>query len=131
MAKAFVEGFDAADPARVSAHFVAKEWGAGGMLDSPQFRPLGGYSSVLSALAGSLERDNIQLQLQTVVKQIRWKRGSVEIDVTRFDQSYTVKATTVIVTLPLGVLQAGSGRLHTRPRSKKRMRWRNWCSARC
>src|ERR1700730_17908154 len=30
MAKAFVEGFDAADPARVSAHFVAEEWGAGG-----------------------------------------------------------------------------------------------------
>jgi len=108
MAKAFVEGFDAADPAKVSAHFVAKEWGAGGMLDSPQFRPLGGYSSVLSALAGSLERDNIRLQLQTVVKQVRWKRGSVEIDVTRFDQSYTVKATTVIITLPLGVLQAGT-----------------------
>ena len=108
MAKAFVEGFDAADPAKVSAHFVAKEWGTGGMLDSPQFRPLGGYSSVLSALAGSLERDNIRLQLQTVVKQVRWKRGSVEIDVTRFDQSYTVKATTVIVTLPLGVLQAGT-----------------------
>ncbi len=108
MAKAFVEGFDAADPARVSAHFVAEEWGEGGMLDSPQFRPLGGYSSVLSALAGSLERDNIQLQLQSVVKEVRWQRGSVEIDVTRFDQTYTVKATTVIVTLPLGVLQAGT-----------------------
>src|ERR1700730_9764652 len=36
MAKAFVEGFDAADPARVSAHFVAREWGSGGMLDSSQ-----------------------------------------------------------------------------------------------
>jgi monoamine oxidase len=110
MAEAFVEGFDAADPARVSAHFVAEEWGAGGMLDSPQFRPLGGYSSVLSALAGSLERDNIQLQLQSVVKEIRWQRGSAEIDVTRFDQTTTLKATTVIVTLPLGVLQAGSVR---------------------
>lgn len=110
MAKAFVEGFDAADPERVSAHFVAEEWGAGGMLDSPQFRPLGGYTSVLSALAGSLERDNIQLQLQSVVKEIRWQRGSAEIEVTRFDQTTTVKATTVIVTLPLGVLQAGSVR---------------------
>jgi monoamine oxidase len=108
MGRAFVEGFDAADPARVSAHFVAREWGAGGMLDSPQFRPLGGYNSVLSALAGSLERDNIRLQLQTVVKQVRWQRGSAEIEVTRFDQTSTFKATTVIVTLPLGVLQAGS-----------------------
>ena len=108
MAKAFVEGFDAADPARVSAQSIAAEWAEGGMLDSPQFRPLGGYSSVLSALAGSLERANIQLQLQTIVAAVRWKRGAVEIDVTRFDKTFTVKAQTAIVTLPLGVLQAGS-----------------------
>jgi monoamine oxidase len=106
MAKAFVEGFDAADPALVSAHFVAKEWGAGGMLDSPQFRPLGGYSSVLSALAGSLDREQIGVQLHTVVREVRWKRGAVEIDAVRFGQPLTVKATCAIVTLPLGVLQA-------------------------
>jgi monoamine oxidase len=106
MARTFVEGFDAADPARVSAHFVAKEWGAGGMLDSPQFRPLGGYSSVLAALAGSLDRENMRLQLQTVVKEIRWQRGAVEIDATRFNEPLSIKATCAIVTLPLGVLQA-------------------------
>jgi len=110
MARAFVEGFDAADPDRVSAHSIAAEWGEGGMLDSPQFRPLGGYSSVLSALAGSLERDNMRLQLQTVVEAVRWQRGSVELDVSRFDEAFTIKATTAIVTLPLGVLQAGSVR---------------------
>ena len=106
MAKTFVEGFDAADADRVSTHFVAKEWGAGGMLDSPQFRPLGGYSSVLAALAGSLDRENIRLQLQTVVHEVRWKRGSAQIDATFLDQPFSVQATRVIVTLPLGVLQA-------------------------
>lgn len=106
MAKAFVEGFDAADPARVSTHFIAKEWGSGGMLDSPQFRPLGGYSSVLAALAGSLDRENIRLQLQTVVREIRWQRGSVEIDATFLEQPFSIKAACAIVTLPLGVLQA-------------------------
>jgi monoamine oxidase len=109
MAKAFVEGFDAADPARVSTHFVAKEWGSGGLLDSPQFRPLGGYSSVLDALAGALDRENIRLQLQTVVKEVRWKHGSVEIDAAFLDQPFSVKATCAIVTLPLGVLQAPPG----------------------
>src|SRR5262249_1424599 len=74
MAQAFVEGFDAADPALVSTHFVAREWGAGGMLDSPQFRPLGGYSSMLAALAGALDREHICLQLQTQVREIRWER---------------------------------------------------------
>jgi monoamine oxidase len=106
MAKAFVEGFDAADPARVSTHFVAREWGSGGMLDSPQFRPLGGYSSVLAALAGALDRENIQLQLQTVVREIRWKRGWVEIDAVFLDRPFSVQAACAIVTLPLGVLQA-------------------------
>jgi monoamine oxidase len=106
MAKTFVEGFDAADPARVSAHFVAKEWGSGGMLDSPQFRPLGGYSSVLAALAGALDRENIRLQLQTVVREVRWKRGAVEVDAIFLDQPFSVQATCAIVTLPLGVLQA-------------------------
>jgi monoamine oxidase len=106
MARAFVEGFDAADPARVSTHFVAREWGSGGMLDSPQFRPLGGYSSVLAALAGALDRENIRLQLQTVVREVRWQRGSVEIDATFLDQPFSVRARCAIVTLPLGVLQA-------------------------
>jgi monoamine oxidase len=109
MARAFVEGFDAADPARVSTHFIAREWGAGGMLDSPQFRPLGGYSSVLAALAGALDRETIRLQLQTVVREVRWKRGSVEIDATFLDQPFSVKAACAIVTLPLGVLQASAG----------------------
>jgi monoamine oxidase len=106
MARAFVEGFDAADPARVSTHFVAKEWGSGGMLDSPQFRPLGGYSSVLAGLAGSLDREKIRVQLHTVVREVRWKKGSVAIEATFLDQPFSVKATRAIVTLPLGVLKA-------------------------
>jgi monoamine oxidase len=106
MAKAFVEGFDAADPAQVSTHFVAKEWGAGGMLDSPQFRPLGGYSSVLAALAGAVNRASVRLQLQTVVHEVRWRRGSVDIDAMFLDRSFKVRAARAIVTLPLGVLQA-------------------------
>jgi len=109
LARTFVEGFDAADPAQVSTHFVAREWGAGGMLDSPQFRPLGGYSSVLAALAGVLDRRHVRLQLQTRVREARWGPGSVEIDALFLDQPFTVQATCAIVTLPLGVLQAPEG----------------------
>jgi monoamine oxidase len=109
MARTFVEGFDAADPARVSTHFVAREWGSGGLLDAPQFRPLGGYSSVLSALGGALDRERMRVQLQTVVREVRWKRGSVEIDATFLDQPFHVKAPRAIITLPLAVLQAPVG----------------------
>jgi monoamine oxidase len=77
-------------------------------LDSSQFRPLGGYRSVVAALAGALDRHSVRLQLQTVVTGIRWRRGSVEIAATCLDQPFSVEAPCAIVTLPLGVLQASS-----------------------
>jgi len=104
-ARAFVEGFDAADPARASAHSIAEEWRAGGMLDAPQFRPLGGYSSVLTALASVLDRNNIRLQLQTLVRTVRWARGLVEVAGVFLDRPFAIKASKAILTLPLGVLQ--------------------------
>jgi monoamine oxidase len=105
----YVEGFDAADPARVSAQSIAEEWGSGGMLDSPQFRPMGGYSSVLTALAGKLDRDKVHVQLHTVVKAVRWKRGAVEIEGEFLDRPFNVKAPKAIVTVPIGVLQLPEG----------------------
>jgi monoamine oxidase len=109
LASRFVQGFDAADPARVSAQSIAEEWGMGGMLDAPQFRPMSGYSSVLTALAGKLDRDKVQVQLHTVVKAVRWKRGSVELEGVFLDQPFHVKAPKVIVTVPIGVLQLPEG----------------------
>ena len=105
MARRLVQGFDAADPARVSAHWVASEWASGGVLDSPQFRPLGGYSSVLSALAAKLDRDKVRVQLQTVVKTVRWRRGSVIVEGEFAGQPFTQKAPQAVVTVPIGVLQ--------------------------
>jgi monoamine oxidase len=106
LARAAVEGFDAADPARASTLSIAEEWSAGGMLDAPQFRPSGGYSSVLAALAGALERTHVRLQLHTVVQAIRWSHTSVEIDGEFLGKAFHAKARRAIVTLPLGVLQA-------------------------
>ena len=105
LARRFVQGFDAADPARVSAQSIAEEWGAGGMLDSPQFRPMGGYDSVLTALAGKLGRDKVHVQLHTVVSAVRWKRGVVEIEGAFLGRPFQVKAPKAIVTVPIGVLQ--------------------------
>ncbi len=106
MARAFVEGFDAADPARVSAHSVASEWQSGGMLDAPQFRPSGGYSSILKALAARLRREHVRVQLQTTVTSVGWRREAVEIQARFRQQPFAATARRLIVTLPLGVLQA-------------------------
>jgi monoamine oxidase len=106
MARAAVEGFDAADPARVSTFSIAEEWSAGGMLDAPQFRPAGGYSSVLSALCGALERRHVRLQLHTLVQSVRWDPARVEVDGEFLGRPFHATARKAIVTLPLGVLQA-------------------------
>jgi monoamine oxidase len=109
LARGFVEGFDAADPAKVSAHSIAREWSSGGMLDAPQFRPLGGYNSILTALAGALDRINTRVQLQSVVKSVQWSRGEAEIQGVFLEQPFRVKAPRVIVTVPIGVLQLPEG----------------------
>ncbi|HTX06788.1 MAG TPA: NAD(P)/FAD-dependent oxidoreductase [Steroidobacteraceae bacterium] len=105
MARAFVSGFDAADPKRVSLHSVAQEWGAGGMLDSSQSRPAGGYGNLLVALRAALDPARVQVQLQTVVTDIHWSSRSVEVTGRRLGEACRARARKVIVTVPLGVLK--------------------------
>lgn len=104
-AQMMVEGFDAADPALVSARSIAEEWRSGGATDAPQFRPAGGYGAVVNALARRLG-GNARLQLRSVVREIHWKPGHIEINGTFLDKPFRVTAARIIVTLPLGVLQA-------------------------
>jgi len=95
LATMMVQGFDAADPALVSAREIAEEWGSGA-LGASQMRPQGGYLPLLQTfLSGRFE-----VRLQHAVREIRWQRGQVEVD--------GVRARKAIVTLPLGVLQARS-----------------------
>ena len=109
LARRFVQGFDAADPTRVSTQSIAEEWGSGGMLDSPQFRPINGYSAILRALASKLHRDRVHVQLHTVVKTVRWQRGMVEVEGTFVDRPFHARARTAIVTVPIGVLRLPGG----------------------
>ena len=109
MARAFVSGFDAADPRLVSLHSVAEEWRSGGMLDSSQSRPLGGYHSALVALSGGLDGDRVRLQLKTAVTAVRWSDRSVEVAGRWLGRSYAANARTAIITVPLDVLKAPAG----------------------
>ena len=97
LATMMVQGFDAADPARVSAREIAEEWG-GGALGSSQMRPQGGYLPLLHVLLS----EKFEVRLNQPVREIHWQRGAVEVD--------GIRARHAIVTLPLGVLQARSVR---------------------
>jgi monoamine oxidase len=105
-AKMMAQGFDAADTSRASARAIAAEWTAQMMNDdAPQSHPLGGYDALLCTLADSLRQDNVRLQLQTPIHEVRWSKGAVEAHGTFIGKPFRASAARALITLPLGVLQ--------------------------
>ncbi len=107
LAKMMVEGFDAADPKRVSARSIAEEWGEGGSLGDSQPRPQGGYGALLDWLTDSLVAGGARLKLGALVQSVRRTRGSAIVEGRFLGDPFRARARSVIVTLPLGVLQCG------------------------
>jgi monoamine oxidase len=105
-ARLMVQGFDAADPKRVSARSIAEEWG-GGELGASQPRPQGGYGALLGWLANTVLAAGARLCLGAVVKRIEWRRGRVSVGGEFVGERFTAHAKRAIVTVPLGVLQSG------------------------
>ncbi|HXR58000.1 MAG TPA: FAD-dependent oxidoreductase, partial [Burkholderiales bacterium] len=93
LARMMVEGFDAADPERVSARDIVEEWSHA--LSASQMRPQGGYGPLLEALVVP----GMKIRFGHRVRAIRWRPGEVRID--------RLRARQAVITLPLGVLQAG------------------------
>ena len=100
-ARLMVQGFDAADPARASARAIAEEW-RGGQMGGAQPRLREGYGALLEWLAREIVRKGARLKMRAVVREVRWKRGRVEV----LGDSFRLTARQCIVTLPLGVLQS-------------------------
>ncbi len=76
------------------------------MLDSSQCRPSGGYHTVLAALAAGIERSAARLQLQTIVRGLRWEGGAVELEGLSLGAPWRARGRKAILTVPIGVLQA-------------------------
>jgi monoamine oxidase len=103
-ARAFVEGFDAADPAIASARAIADEWRSG--VDFASARPLGGYLPMFERLRNACDAAGVETCLSTVVRRISWRHGAVAVDAKECNgESRTIRARAAIVTLPVGVLR--------------------------
>ena len=109
-ARMMVEGFDAADPKRVSALSIAEEWGEGGSLGASQPRPAGGYGALFGWLANAIVQRGVRLQLQALVRRVQWKRGAVTVQGSFLGEPFALKARRAVITLPLGVLQSDAVR---------------------
>ncbi len=112
LARAWIEGYDAAHVDRISALSVARDQVADAEIHGERgFRLLDGYAGVAEWLRAGLAPDRAALHLNTVVREVRWQRGQVEIVACSqpggAESQFT--APRAVVTLPLGVLKAPPG----------------------
>jgi monoamine oxidase len=127
-ATGYVSGFNAADPAKVSVHWLVHSRRAEEQIEGDRaFHIAGGYQKLLDVFEAELRALNVPIHLNTVVNAIKWSSDSVQVE-TRSGvaelssagragtpvptqpvagpKSYAVSK--VLVTFPLGVLQSGS-----------------------
>ena len=117
LARMMVEGFDAADPAQASARAIAEEW-RGGQMDGAQPRLREGYGALMDWLAKRFVAKGGRLRMGAAVREVRWRRGRVEA----LGDDFRFVAPRAIVTLPLGVLQAGAVRFSPGLRKEQALR---------
>lgn len=112
-AMAYVEGFNAARAERISVRSLIEDAGAAAGMDGDRaFRVLSGYDGVPLRLFQSLDPARAGLRLNTAVTALRWRRGIVEAEA----RGGPFRAARAIVTVPLGVLQAGAIRFEPEPK---------------
>jgi monoamine oxidase len=111
LALQWVEGFHGADPRRISVHALADGgWPGDDVEEQRQGRVVGGYDRVIHWLAAPLAS---RVHVGTVVARLTWAPGSVLVYVRHLDGRlrFAVEARSVIVAVPLGVLNAPAGEL--------------------
>ena len=108
----YVEGFNAADAGRIGIASLAQDALAAGQIDGDRsfFMP-NGYDSVPLALLHGIESLEDKLQLNSVVETIEWEPGETAVHLRSALDGHreVLRARRVIVTIPLGVLQAEPG----------------------
>ena len=112
LAFARVEGYDAADPSRASVQALARERDAESRIQGDRaFRVISGYDGIATALRASAEAAGAAIDLHTVVREIRWEHGQVEVvtESATTGQRGSYRARCVVIALPLGVLRATDG----------------------
>ncbi len=106
-ATGYVSGFNAANPGLVSARWLVDSRRADEQIEGERaFHIAGGYQSLVDIFLRELKDRNVEIRLNTIVTNIKWKSGSVEILANGPQHETSFFAPRVLVTLPLAVLKA-------------------------
>ena len=109
-ALAYVTGFNAANPDRVGVHWLVQSMRAEEKIEGDRaFRSKNGYDDLLNIFRQELIDNRVHVQTETVLDSIAWSRGRVVVTARQGRKALRLVAKRVLVTLPLGVLQAPSG----------------------
>ena len=106
-ARSYVQGFHAADTSRIGTQSIVidarAEEETGG---DRAFHIVGGYSRVIESLRSGLAK-TVTIRTGSVVRSVNWRAGRVTVSADTFGEQHALfDAKQLIVTLPLGVLQA-------------------------
>jgi monoamine oxidase len=140
-ATGYVTGFNAADPAQVSVHWLVHSSRAEEQIERDRaFRIAGGYQSLHDIFQKELTKLRVPIHLKTIVSEIKWNSRSVEIKTDCVGAALQARPTEhssatsranarqpgrgrpglftaprALITLPLGVLQAAPDSIRFNP----------------
>ena len=98
----FVEGYAAADTTKASTFAFRTEWRESDL--NAQYRIDGGYGTLMKKLYDDCINNGADVVFNSIVKEVIWKKGSVEI-ITGEGKVY--RGEKVITTVPLNLLKQG------------------------
>src|SRR6266571_2444075 len=105
----FVEGFNAAKAEEISVNSLVRAAKAEEAIDGDRaFRIRGGYDLVPRALLGRCDPRYLRVSMNSVVTAVEWERGAVRVRARTGSYETSLTGRCAMITLPLGVLQAGS-----------------------
>jgi monoamine oxidase len=104
-ATGYVSGFNAADPGLVSVRWLVDSRRADEEIEGDRaFHIAGGYQTLIDIFLRELKDRNVRIRLNTIVTNVKWNSGSVEIFANGPQPETRFFAARALITLPLGVL---------------------------
>jgi monoamine oxidase len=105
----YLEGFHTADLNRFGAAALEENQTAEEEDGDRQFRVAEGCGAVVKELASRLDAASGTVQLETIVTQLRWRPGEVEIEAQSPGGAVQIRSAQVVLAVPLEILKAAPG----------------------
>src|SRR5690349_14015562 len=106
----YVSGFNAADPGLVGVHWLVQEMRAEETTEGDRaFRTENGYDDLLSILRQQVKESGGSIRTNSIVERVEWGSRHAKVHVRNESGKSSLVASSVLVTVPLGVLKAKPG----------------------